>query len=540
MPLLKNLKTKQLTSNQLWALGWLLLSAVSVALVYYWRVYFSLQVSALPFTAGVWAGFSLLYGVIYIICRFFGDNFNLKAAFCIFIAGILFCFASVPLQVPDETDHFKRAYQIGIGNLDFDGTRTFDSDFNALYEAFPKGYNHSVKYQNMPMAPHAFETYTQLAKNGTAAVQTEPVNFLVLPYLPQALGVAVAHLFGFGALGALYGARLVNLAAYALIAYFTLKKCNRYKPLFLGFLLLPLNLYLGASASYDSTMLAFSLYLIAVLAQDEVTAPDVIAFICICAFISGTKLNNIILLLPLLLVAKANWKSRLKKWHAGVICIAGTTVFTQLMSLYVTFMRHGYDAGATDRWLAEVVPADQIRFIFANLPRYICVMLGTLYENSTFLFDMGNFGWTDLNLPFVANFSVVVLLICTVCSVCKNNSVTPLAQGGIFITAGGFICAVLTGLYVTWTPVGMIRIIGLQARYFIPAFLLLFMLLTIWLGSVVTPRAVGPKAFVKADNAMLALCVIFAVISGVLLFQSAFLGQWIVKGDSSSWVLLSA
>ena len=43
---------------------------------------------------------------------------------------------------------------------------------------------------------------------------TEPISFLILPFLPGALGMALARLFGLGALGCLYGGRLVNLLAY--------------------------------------------------------------------------------------------------------------------------------------------------------------------------------------------------------------------------------------------------------------------------------------------------------------------------------------
>lgn len=42
---------------------------------------------------------------------------------------------------------------------------------------------------------------------------SEPVSFLVIPFLPGAVGMALARLLGFGALGCLYGGRIVNLLA---------------------------------------------------------------------------------------------------------------------------------------------------------------------------------------------------------------------------------------------------------------------------------------------------------------------------------------
>ena len=56
-----------------------------------------------------------------------------------------------------------------------------------------------------------------LSGEGEADPVTEPVSFLILPFLPGALGMAVARLFGLGALGCLYAGRLGNLLAYTLL-----------------------------------------------------------------------------------------------------------------------------------------------------------------------------------------------------------------------------------------------------------------------------------------------------------------------------------
>lgn len=53
---------------------------------------------------------------------------------------------------------------------------------------------------------------------------SEPVSFLVIPFLPGAVGMALARLLGFGALGCLYGGRIVNLLAYTLLCALALAK----------------------------------------------------------------------------------------------------------------------------------------------------------------------------------------------------------------------------------------------------------------------------------------------------------------------------
>ena len=68
------------------------------------------------------------------------------------------------------------------------------------------------------------------AADTAAPVVHEPIVVMILPFLPQALGIALARLLGFGALGCLYAARLANLAVYAGLCYAALRGCRRYQP----------------------------------------------------------------------------------------------------------------------------------------------------------------------------------------------------------------------------------------------------------------------------------------------------------------------
>lgn len=74
---------------------------------------------------------------------------------------------------------------------------------------------------------------------------SEPVSFLVIPFLPGAVGMALARLLGFGALGCLYGGRIVNLLAYTLLCALALAKAERYRPAFAAIMLLPMSLLWG-------------------------------------------------------------------------------------------------------------------------------------------------------------------------------------------------------------------------------------------------------------------------------------------------------
>ena len=113
---------------------------------------------------------------------------------------------------------------------------------------------------------------------------------------------------------------------------------------------------------------------------------------------------------------------------------------------------------------------------------------GQLYENDFFLGQMGVFGALDLPIAFLNWASPVVLLFAAALSVHEKSSLKWKPALGLGALSVVYIAGAATAMYITSTPVGMIRIIGMQARYFLPAFLMLFVLLAALLSHVLEPR----------------------------------------------------
>ena len=57
-----------------------------------------------------------------------------------------------------------------------------------------------------------------------------------------------------------------------------------------------------------------------------------------------------------------------------------------------------------------VDPGRQLAFVFSNLPRYLAVLLYSVYRDKANLFTIGNFGWMDMTVPFVSYFAPLFLL----------------------------------------------------------------------------------------------------------------------------------
>ena len=107
-----------------WLCGYFFVLLCGVGLVYYWRVAYSLGAGMPGFAAAttliICGGFSAVYLLVFLAAHFLKQNLALKTAVLVFLAGLCFVFANPPMQAPDETMHFLRAYAVGSGQFLFD------------------------------------------------------------------------------------------------------------------------------------------------------------------------------------------------------------------------------------------------------------------------------------------------------------------------------------------------------------------------------------------------------------------------------------
>jgi hypothetical protein len=516
---------------------------------YYWRVFYYLDARFSPvLVMGLCAGVGAALVGFAALLKFRVRSFAARGALCLALAGTLFVFANPPMQAPDESQYFLRCYAISEGHFDFDANRAVPADAAALYHAFPGAWvnahtSEGVAEDPETGEPEAYSTagyaLKQTGENGPVQSVTdsfaayfsradttevkEPVSFLVVPFLPQALGMALARLVGFSALGCLYGGRLANLAVYVLLCWLALKKAERFRPLLLGVMLLPLSLFLGASLSYDATLLGCYYLMAALLTRRQWGSRAAAAYLTACVFVNIAKpyLNLLWVFLPLAL-PKTVWKAKGSRWLWLAGCFAGTLGMTALTEWYGTAFRTGY--GAIERMGGQDVDQlAQLAFLFQNPLRYLAVLMGTLYENDFFLGQLGLFGWKDLPVSLLNLTGPLVFLGGALLCAAECVSRPPLARrtrAGFGLFALLYGVGAMTAMYITYTPVTMVRIVGLQARYFLPVWLLSFALLALPLGRILRPQL----APAHAETLAVKWFAPYAVLGALLLFQHYFIG----------------
>lgn len=529
-----------------WGLAAVAAVAVGVAWSYYWRVFYYLDARVDPLFVTLACVVAALGAVLAAGVLHYGvRDFAAKGAVCIAACGLFFVFANPPMQTPDESEHFLRTYAISMGRFDFDAQRGYPDDVSALYNAFPGAWvnahtsagtvtdEESGETEYYTTAGNALKQYGEDGKVQSIADSFdeyfndpdttpvyEPVSFLILPFLPGAAGMFLARLLGFGALGCLYAGRIANLIVYTLLCWLALRNAQKFRPAFLCVMLLPMSLWMGASLSYDAALLACYYLMLALLTRRTWTTRDAAVYAAACVWVNVAKpyINLLWALLPLILLRQAFCaKGRRWMWTAGML--AASLAVTRLLEIYGVAFRYNY--GEIGRMGgSDVDQMGQLVFLLKNPLRYLAVLMGTLYENDFFVGQLGLFGWKDLPIAFLSLTGPVVLLAGTVLSAGKGQSITrrrtvPLALFGLVYAVGA-----MTAMYITYTPVTMVRIVGLQTRYFLPVILVAMMLLAAPLRRMLSAE-LSPQ---KAERWAARLFAPYAAFGAVLLFQHYFIG----------------
>ena len=387
-----------------WLCGYFFVLLCGVGLVYYWRVAYSLGAGMPGFAAAttliICGGFSAVYLLVFLAAHFLKQNLALKTAVLVFLAGLCFVFANPPMQAPDETMHFLRAYAVGSGQFLFDEKQQFPNDVNLLVRDFPGAYINGVSGEKLapddPTIADAFARYSaDKAAGAVAPGAFTPVQQLV-PYFPQALGVAVGRLFGADALACMYLARAAYLLCYAVLCGYAAAVIRRFSAVLIALAISPVSLFMAGSCSSDGLFMGLTWIFIALCLSDVVTKKR-LAVLALCFGLTFHAKYTTLALLPLLLLLPFEQKPRkgkkalsvaAQRWGVLAVCLAAGVIIYALLTGY-TALASNY--GRVPYADTGVDPGRQLAFVFSNLPRYLAVLLYSVYRDKANLFTIGNF-----------------------------------------------------------------------------------------------------------------------------------------------------
>lgn len=390
--------------------------------------------------------------------------------------GVAQVFVVPPLQVPDEGDHWFRAWAITDGQLiaDEQGKVTLPASFARLADL----YLWLIREVGLPVSLEGqpgFTSYEDLFNGagppGEVKVVSRVASYGPVGYLPQAVGVGIGRLVGAPPLAAFYLARLANLLASVALVFLAIRLAPFAKQLFLLAALLPMTMYEFASVSCDALTIAGALLFIATALwasrRTALRVVDVVLILTAAALLLNVKPGYwaIVLLVLLVRPAQLGGRARYSAFVAGaVLLVAGVALLTFL----VTSAETRAQVAGGPRVQLEFMAQQPLAFagiLWSNIERY-----GVGWILST----IGALGWLSIRLSPM--FYLIVIVIGSEFFFRMPEAVD-LRRSERALLAGTGAAVFLTmavALYLFLEPMGSDRVF-IQGRYLAPVGLLLLL-----------------------------------------------------------------
>lgn len=397
--------------------------------------------------------------------------------------GILFLLVIPPFQVPDEAAHFLRAYQVSEGKI------VAEKRDNATGGLIPKSLLDSVTIWNqIPFHPERKATNKQFFETFNISLKKREKLFWnfantalysPIPYLPQAIGIALGKVFYLSPIILMYLGRLTNLLISVYITFLAIKIAPAFKWVFFLLALTPMATFQRASLSADSLINSIAILLIATISscafdinKEKIVRTDIIVLCLLSILLSLSK--QVYFLIPFLCFLIPKYKFGTQKKYLAICLFLSLTSAIAWISW--SFVIKGIYVPLKP---GIAVVDEQARFILSNPVRFALILLNDLNVNIKGYREqfIGVLGWLDTQLPgnLVTSYEYILVLTALIDS--RPNVIILLRDKlKIFAVLLSTIFLLYLLIYLSWTPVGQKVVEGIQGRYFIPLAPLLLLL----------------------------------------------------------------
>jgi uncharacterized membrane protein len=394
--------------------------------------------------------------------------------------GVAQVFIVPPLQVPDEGDHWFRAWALTDGQLTADrqGMVTLPGVFARTADLYTRLLGGVGGMQNLPISldgQPGFSGYEDLFNGpgppGTVRVSSRVASYGPVGYLPQAVGVGLGRLVGAPPLTCFYLARLANLLAALALLFFAIRLAPFGKQLILLLALLPMTMYELASVSCDALTISGALFFTALLLWASTRATlrgrDVALVLSAAALLLNVKPGYwaLVLLVMLIRPAQLGGRARYAAFVAGnVLVVAGVSLVVFLLT-------------ATEgRVQAGGGPQTQLLFILQQPLSFLGILWSNLQASlmAWTLGSIGILGWLTVALPPTLYLSVLLGGLGFFSRMREDVSLQ-LRQRALLAAVGvAVFLTMAVALYAFLEPTGSGKL-GFQGRYLAPVWLLLLL-----------------------------------------------------------------
>ena len=325
--------------------------------------------------------------------------------------GLLQVFIVPPLQVPDEGDHWFRAWALTDGQLtaDREGRLELPGAFANAVGFYTGAISDTRVLPTSLVGLPGFTGYEDLfngdGSSSSVTVVSRVGSYGPVGYLPQAAGIGLGRLVGASPLVCFYLARMANLLAAIALLFFAIRLAPFGKQLFVLIALLPMTMFELASVSCDALTISGAIFFIALVlwaaSHPTLRRGDVALVIVAAAILLNVKpgYGALVLLVLLLRPAQLGGLARYVAFvGANVLVVLGVSAITYLAT------------GAAARAQTAAGTGAQLAFVLGQPLGFAETLWSNLQNNllTWTLQSIGVLGWFTVALP--AALYVFILL----------------------------------------------------------------------------------------------------------------------------------
>ncbi len=402
-------------------------------------------------------------------------SFAAKTAFSAFVLCLFYIFVFTPSSVPDEPLHYTTAYHISNVMMFNSGDTQNGIKMRAEDAEFVK--KSSIALGSEEYAFTQENNYLLCKSKEMIITENSFIEGKNIVYAANAFGITIARLIGLSAYWTFQMGRIFNILLFVLALCFSIKIVPFGKVSLSAIALLPINLHIMASNSYDvftfsAVLLLFTYIMKLSFSETKIGIKELLLLAVLICLAVPHKVVYIAVAAIVLIIPKENFKTPklhfLFKVLLGIIAVVSILVLqfantSKLTSDSVTnSLSEGYSISYVLTHLKETA-----LLIFNSI-----VNLGDFYLKSMVAY----FGWFQLEIPWLLCMPYIVLLF--VCFMRSENEPKPLKPYerlySVLLFCVAFLLIELL-LLIDHTPKGSGMVLGVQGRYFIPALPLIFL-----------------------------------------------------------------
>ena len=291
-------------------------------------------------------------------------------------------------------------------------------------------------------------------------------------YAPYTAGAAAAHLLGFSADVAEIAGMVTGVVVYAGLCSAAVAAAPKYKVAFMAASMVPTALFQAANITYDAPIIACMLLGTALLLR-ELHTPDKrlegrSAVAMTTLFTLGTIAKPTYSLSLLLLWLLPGGKFAGRKQRIA-FCLFVAVLFAACAGSMALGMYDDQLDG--DDRMEGSDPAGQIAALLDDPIAWLSVLGNYLLHDMPDLFLQGGCAWAYFGThPLLGTIVLVTLLLSAFVSIDEKHASVMTWRRRVWIALAAFLplLGLILAQYLVSTPVGSMKIVGMQSRYVLP------------------------------------------------------------------------